>query len=134
MNDPSKGGQSGRFGGDKNKTTPSSAPVRTTPPQKTNTPPVAPSGTSNSGMPAKTPRPQPTTPPVTPSGTAPVTPSGTPPVNQSGTSDSGSSVGLGNGFLNSPTEETAPNIFPNMTLNGKEVNKKAKDLSTLLQA
>ena len=126
MNDPSKGGQSGRFGGDKNKTTPSSAPVRTTPPQRTNTPPVTPSGTANSGMPAKTPRPQPTTPPVTPSGT--------PPVNQSGTSDSGSSVGLGNGFLNSPTEEMAPNIFPNMTLNGKEVNKKAKDLSTLLQA
>ncbi len=79
-----------------------------------------------SGMPSKTPRPQLTTPAVTPSGTAPA--------NQSGTSDSGSSVGLGNGFLNSPTEEMAPNIFPNMTLNGKEVNKKAKDLSTLLQA
>jgi len=126
MNNPARGGQSGKFGGDKNKTTPSSAPVRPTTPERTNTPPVAPSGTANSGMPSKTPTPTSTTPPVTPSGT--------PPVNQSGTSNSGSSVGLGNGFLNSPTEETAPNIFPNMTLNGKEVNKKAKDLSTLLQA
>jgi hypothetical protein len=41
---------------------------------------------------------------------------------------------IANLVLNSPTEETAPNIFPNMTLTGKEVNKKTKDLSTSLQA
>jgi hypothetical protein len=65
------------------------------------------------GMPSKTPTPSTTTPLST-------------------TTNSGS--GLGSGFLNSPTEETAPNIFPNMTLSGKEVNKKTKDLSTSLQA
>jgi hypothetical protein len=61
--------------------------------------------TNNTGMPSKTP--------------VPPSPSGS---------------GLGSGFLNSPTEDMAPNIFPNMTLSGKEVNKKTKDLSTSLQA
>jgi hypothetical protein len=70
-------------------------------------------GNMGTGMPSKTPTPSTTTPLST-------------------TTNSGS--GLGSGFLNSPTEETAPNIFPNMTLSGKEVNKKTKDLSTSLQA
>jgi hypothetical protein len=68
----------------------------------------------------------------TPSDSSQNTASGMPSKNPVPPSSNGS--GLGTGFLNSPTEEMAPNIFPNMTLNGKEVNKKAKDLSTLLQA
>ena len=161
MNDPARGGQSGRFGGDKNKNTSTPAPaedrsaddrennrgkapmVSTTPDDdvktgdfsrrdgsrgNTNTPTPAPApasdddvktgdfsrrdgsrGNIGTGMPSKTP---------TPPSTAPL----------STTTNSGS--GLGSGFLNSPTEETAPNIFPNMTLTGKDVNKKAKELST----
>ena len=66
-------------------------------------------GNMGSGMPSKTPTPPSTTPLST-------------------TTNTGS--GLGSGFLNSPTEETAPNILPKMTLTGKDVNKKAKELST----
>jgi len=157
MNDPARGGQSGRFGGDKNKNTSSPAPAedrsadnrennRGKAPMvsgdpdadvktgdfsrrdgsrgNTNTPTPAPAddvktgdfsrrdgsrGNIGTGMPSKTPTPPSTTPLST-------------------TTNSGS--GLGSGFLNSPTEETAPNIFPNMTLTGKDVNKKAKELST----
>ena len=68
----------------------------------------------------------------TPSDSSPNTASGMPSKNPVPPSSNGS--GLGTGLLNSPDEEMAPNIFPNMTLNGKEVNKKAKDLSTALQA
>ena len=161
MNDPARGGQSGRFGGDKNKNTPTPTPapaedrsadnrennrgkapmVSNTPADdvkdgdfsrrdgsrgNTNTPAPAPAsdddvktgdfsrrdgshGNMGSGMPSKTPTPPSTTPLST-------------------TTNTGS--GLGSGFLNSPTEETAPNILPKMTLTGKDVNKKDKELST----